>query len=271
MPPGAAGGEPVAPGRFRTFVPGNFARPQASDRGMTSRFPSLRPALGLVFAVGLLAGCSSNDEFRPIRQTGARQSARALPVPELAGDGKFFDGQIETEVQLGRAPFAPRVSANSDADAGAGRGAGPGGFRGGFGGGRRGGRGMGRGMGGAPAGGGDTGDAGEGPNRPGTAGVARSSQEPPIRFQLRVTNHGAEPAEVEVTDFDSTLGNFVVQPRKLTLAPGESVEVDPMTSRLGVPGGEMPVTVGVRVNGKTEKETITLKAKDPAAPAAAGA
>lgn len=240
---------------------------------MISRFLPIKPAFGLVLSCGLLASCSSGDEFRPIRQPEARQAAR-YAIPEMAGHANFFDGQLETEVQLGRAPFAPRAAASSETGGSVGRG-GTRGFPGGFGGGggRRGGRGMGgRGMGGGgPGGGDDSAGPGEGPSRTGNAGVTRASQEPPVRLRLRVTNHAPEAVDVEVTDFDSSLGNFVVQPRKLTIAPGESVEVDPMTSQLGVPGAEIPLTIGIRANGKTEKQTISLKVKDPSAVPAAPA
>jgi hypothetical protein len=230
---------------------------------MISRYSPIGQAFCFTLALGLVAGCSSGDEFRPIRQPETQRAATRASIPEMAGDARFFDGQIETEVQLGRGSFAPRASADSETGGRNGRG-GPGGVSGGFGGGRRGGRGMGGGPRNA-----DLAATGEGPGRTNNAGAIRASQEPPVRLRLRVTNHGAEPADIEVTDFDSSLGNFVVQPRKLTIAPGQSVEMDPMNSQLGVAGGEIPLTVGVRANGKTEKQTVTLKQKEPAAPPAA--
>lgn len=101
------------------------------------------------------------------------------------------------------------------------------------------------------------------PGAPDSPPVARgqASQEPPIRLQLRLTNHGSELAEVEVTDFDSSLGNFVVFPRKMTLQPGESVDAEPVTSRLGAGSAEIPLTVGLRVNSQSEKRNLTLRVK----------
>ncbi len=80
---------------------------------------------------------------------------------------------------------------------------------------------------------------------------------PPVQFHLRLTHHGNEPLDVEVTDFNSALGNFVVQPRKLTLPPGGTVEADPMTSRLGVSAAEIPLTLTIRAGGKTEKQVVS--------------
>jgi hypothetical protein len=96
-------------------------------------------------------------------------------------------------------------------------------------------------------------------------------------MRLRLTNHGESPLEVEVLDFNSELGNFVVQPAKLTLPPGEPVEAEPMLSRLGVPAvEEIPLTVRLRVGGRSgQAETQILRlrprtdvaAQVPAAPA----
>jgi len=60
-----------------------------------------------------------------------------------------------------------------------------------------------------------------------------ASNQAPIQLRLRLTNHGPAPADVAVEDFDSALGNFVVQPEMITVKPGESVEAEPMISRLG--------------------------------------
>jgi hypothetical protein len=92
-----------------------------------------------------------------------------------------------------------------------------------------------------------------------------------VQLRLRLTNHGAEPVEIEVLDFNSTLGNFVVQPAKLTLPPGEPVETSPMLSRLGVPAvEEIPLTVRIRRGGKGgTAETQVLKLRPRSAAGAA--
>jgi hypothetical protein len=86
-----------------------------------------------------------------------------------------------------------------------------------------------------------------------------------VQFRLRLTNHGSEPVEIEVPDFNSTLGNFVVQPRKLSIPAGGSVEADPMTSRLAAAGAEVSLTLGLRVQSQTEKQVLTLQPRTPAA------
>jgi hypothetical protein len=80
-----------------------------------------------------------------------------------------------------------------------------------------------------------------------------------VQLHLRLTNHGTEAVEVEVLDFNSDLGNFVVQPRKIALAPGASAEADPMTSRLGLTAEAIALTVKMRVNGKVEQQVLPLE------------
>jgi hypothetical protein len=88
-----------------------------------------------------------------------------------------------------------------------------------------------------------------------------------MRLHLRLTNHGTEPVDVEVLDFNSDLGNFVVQPRKISLPPGASVEADPMTSRIGLTADAIPVTVRVRRNGQVEQQVLMLQPVAPPVPA----
>ena len=166
----------------------------------------------------------------------------------------FFNGQVEVEVVLNRVGFAPREASASD---------GGGGFRGGRGGARRNGGGMSAGRAG-----GSTMSDGRGGARPRTdgapGGTIRAANEPPVRLHLRLTNHGNDAIEVEVPDFNSDLGNFVVQPRKLTLVAGSSIETDPMISRLGVKADEIALTVALRVNGRTDQQMLPLRIKPPA-------
>jgi hypothetical protein len=213
-------------------------------------------------ALLLLAGCAT--ERRPHSDwVGAESGAPPAPsVPEMEAHAKFFTGQIEAEVLLGRLGFAPRpaemaAGASSGGERGRGRssGGGPGGRRGGMGGSHGGGE-----------RGGETAGARSGDSQPGPK--IRPNNAPPLQFRLRLTNHGGDPVDVEVPDFNSALGNFVVQPRKITLPPGASVEADPMTSRLGISGDEISLTVTLRTNGKTETQLLTLRPKPVAPPAA---
>ena len=131
----------------------------------------------------------------------------------------------------------------------------------GGGGGRGGGRGHGggRGGGGPPAGGADS----SVPHAP----PIQASNLPPIQLRLRLTNHGDTPADVEVIDFDSALGNFVVEPSKITVKPAESVEAEPMVSRLGISTEEIPLTVKLHMAGRTEQQVLTLRVVKEPAPA----
>lgn len=228
------------------------------------QFSPLR-SVSASLALLALAGCETDRGPRrgpPLGEAGAPAPA---PVPEMSAHATFFAGQLETEVLLSRTGFGPRGSGKDGAPPdGAGRGRG--GFGGGFGG-KRGG-----GGGGGPRGGGGEG----GPPGEGRGGSGRStdgepvphivaSNQPPVRLHLRLTNHGTDSVEVEVLDFNSDLGNFVVQPAKIAVGPGASAEADPMTSRLGVPGDAIPLTIRLRRNGQTEKQVVILQIIAPPA------
>jgi len=143
----------------------------------------------------------------------------------------------------GRIPTARNASAAGDGAVAVQRGMGGGG-------GRRGGRGGGGGErrggeGGAPAS--TSAESGRGP-------AIRASNAPAVQLRLRLTNHGNEPVDVEVLDFNSQLGNFVVQPAKISLPPGEPTEADPMLSRLGYPRSR-------RFRSRCESESVGRLAK----------
>ena len=88
---------------------------------------------------------------------------------------------------------------------------------------------------------------------------AAGSPMPPVTLRVKLENRGTEPIEVEVTEVNSELGNFAVRPPKLTIAPGQTGELDPMISQLGVTSDEIPLKVVVRAAGKTETQTIAIK------------
>ena len=231
---------------------------------MIFRFHRRRTA-GLFGSIALAVGlCSCESDHASRRDRGGEPAVARAPVPEMEAHGTFFAGQIETDVLLGRAGFPARAAGRGDAASG---GRGGGGFRGGFGGGgggRRGGMGGGRGGGGGDAAS-ERGQAARSGDEPGPN--IRPVNETPVRFHLRLTNHGAAAIDVEVADFNSDLGNFVVQPRKITLPPGEPIEADPMISQLGVKAEEIPLTITIRANGRSERQVLPLRVK--ATPAAA--
>ena len=240
-------------------------------------FRPLFTAFATITAAGLfLSGCETPPpRGRGVGTGGAPMTssgelAQTDPKP-MDAQAAFFAEQLTAEAMLAKSDVEWRNPAGPEGGRG-GRGAG--GFRGGLGGGGGGGR-----RGGGSRGGGERRGGGEGsapaesvPANPRGPAI-RASNAQPVQLRLRLTNHGDQPVEVEVLDFNSTLGNFVVQPAKLTLPPGEPVETSPMLSRLGVPAvEEIPVTVRIRRGGKTgPSETQILKLRprvEEAAPVA---
>jgi len=210
-------------------------------------------ALGLLLALG---GCASEEHAPERRDAGPR---RKPPAP-IAGQENFFDGKIGVDLRVGAwdlgAAKAEAGLANQD------------------GGGRRHGGGMGGGLsmsgiggardvGGAGGGGrhhgGPEGKPGGG-ERPEGARPMMGSMGPAEMIHLQFTNRGTERAVLNIVDFVSPLGNFAVRPETLTLEPGQSLEVEPMSSRLGGPVTEVEATLVLQVAGKTEKKTVVLRA-----------
>jgi hypothetical protein len=86
------------------------------------------------------------------------------------------------------------------------------------------------------------------------------SMEPPVMIHLQFTNHGTEQVELGIVDFVSALGNFAVQPEKLTLAPGQSIETEPMSSQLAGSLTEIPTTLVLRLGNQSDKKVFVLHA-----------
>ncbi len=112
--------------------------------------------------------------------------------------------------------------------------------------------------------GGPEGEPGGG-ERPEGARPMMGSMGPAEMIHLQFTNHGTERVVLNIVDFVSPLGNFAVRPETLTLEPGQSLEVEPMSSRLGGPVTQVEATLVLQVAGKTEKKTVVLRAA-PASP-----
>lgn len=221
-----------------------------------SKAPRIIPPL-FVATLGLLAlSLASCANERGRDRDFAGPPAGQAPVPELEGHAAFLQGGLAVDVLLNRAGFASRGEAGAGESDRSSRGGG-GGFRDGFGGGR--------GRRGGARGGDEGGRAGGGDGEAPAAHI-RASNQPPVRLHLRFKNHGDAPLTVEVPRFDSDLGNFVVQPARITVAPHMAAEADPMTSTLGVLSTEVPVTIEIRVNGATEHQVLMLHLKAPAEP-----
>jgi hypothetical protein len=213
----------------------------------------------LLCLVGLIA-CGGERPPRP--PPGAMGPGGGVPlaaVPGMEGKSLFFEDQIEVEVLFARAGV-PWNRKEETATGGRRPGRGGGGFSGG----------MQAGMGGGPRGrmggppGGDMAGA-RSPDR------MHASNQPPIQLRLRLTNHTSAAVDIEVLDFNSALGNFAVQPPKITVTPGESVEAEPMISRLGMATEEIPFTVKLHVSGRTEQRVLMLRAMKVPPPDSASA
>jgi len=204
------------------------------------------PFLLLLFCL-ITAGCTTED--RPRRGPGGQQ-----PMATLAGRESFFSGRITAEVQIGAMTGFVRTGASSKD--GADEPARPGRRRSG---------GMGGGMGGGPGGHEREQDDTERPrpSRPRMQGDGS----PPVAIHLRLTNESTGPVEVEITDFNSALGNFAVQPSHLILTPSQSLEVEPMGSRLANDATSGEISLSLRLDGVKETKILNVQAK-PAPPAA---
>jgi len=222
----------------------------------------LAPALLASF---LLAGCVSDDA--PARPAG-KAASRKAPAPALVGQESFFDGKVTAEVKVGAMTGFDRRGDGSSAGGGPG---GAGGHRrhggGGF---SMGGMGV-AGAGGPGPGGGNREEPGESSDDPGRRQAMQSRRadmmgSPPVMIHLRFTNTGSEKIELVIADFLSPLGNFVTYPSKLTLEPGQTAEVEPMTSRLAGDVVAAEITLNLHLGSRKDSKTIALKPEVTPAP-----
>ena len=217
-----------------------------------------------VLALGLAACGREHPRGEPPGAMGPEGEGRT-PIARMEAQSTFFDGQMDVETLLARAGAA--WSRDADQASGSAGHKGGGGSSCGFGGGGGGrhGGGHGGGRGGGAGGGGEPQETAQ------RTPPIHAANGPAILLRLRLTNHSARLLVVEVLDFDSALGDFVVFPEKITVLPGASTEADPMVSRLGIGTGEIPLTVKLRVGDRVEQQVLTLRPVPEAAPAAAAA
>jgi len=89
--------------------------------------------------------------------------------------------------------------------------------------------------------------------------LIRGNPLPPVTLRLNLANQAKQPLEVEIRELNSDLGNFAVQPDKLTIAPGQSAEPYQMNSELGVFNDDIPVKLVLRCAGKTETQVVSVQ------------
>jgi hypothetical protein len=205
--------------------------------------------LHIALAFLALTACESDRSQRTDRSGDPETPTPDKATPEMEAHGEFFSGQIGLETLLNRAGFAGRAGGGNDSGSASSdsSGTGQGSMRGG-----------GHRRSGSP--GGSSAAAADGEAAP----QIRPSNLPAVRLHLRLTNRGPAPITVEVTDFNSDLGNFVVEPEKMLLAPNESAEAEPMTSQLGVTSDAIPLSVSIWMTGQDgtrqgEKQVLTLR------------
>jgi len=207
-------------------------------------------------AVLLFAACETSPDRRAMREEARRS------VPPMAASETFFGGQIGVKLTLGGLDVAPDERGGGSGGGSSRHGGGHHGGGTGLTGGNRG------GMGGEPSFGSYEGNERLGPTDVGSTSEVPvrhgESEMPPALLRLHLENTGPDTVIVEVRDLDSALGDFAVRPDRLVLEPGKSAEPDPMESLLGLESYALPVTITLRVGGKTETKILTLRVVPPA-------
>jgi hypothetical protein len=89
---------------------------------------------------------------------------------------------------------------------------------------------------------------------------------PPVTIHIIVTNHADHPVTVSIPDFNSEMGNFVVDPESLSVAAGGTGEPTSMVSDLGVSSDTIPFQVTIRYGAAKESHTIEVKSVAAGAP-----
>jgi len=245
-----------------------------------ARIKRFLPCLAASLALLALSACSSDRVGHKDR--GADQGAPGPDKtgPEMAARAAFFSSQLDIEVLLNRSGFGTHSSGSSEttstksaldsptsdmlpvgaaalsspaaADAASPNADSAGPSDSARGTGHR----HGGGSPGSPAGANRT-ESDGGPQM-------RASNMTAVSFHVRLFNHAPYPVEVEVLDFNSDLGDFVVEPEKILIQPNASAETEPMTSRLGVTSDAIPLSVTLRYKGQAathmrEKQVLVLK------------
>ena len=166
------------------------------------------------------AGCRSNTNDEMTKGVVAGERPVAM-----AGTGVFFAGKVTAKITVSRGV----------------------------------GRGLGQGKGGGR-------ERGRSADKAAFAAYANSegkqtlgSPVPPVTLHLILMNAGPDELAVKVVDFDSELGNFVVDPDTVTIPPGRNAEPTPMVSQLGVSSDEIPFKVRLQLGTASETRVVAVK------------
>ncbi len=199
-------------------------------------FASLVFSLGLAFSAGCSSDSRSDDPAR-------LNATPPIYPPSMAGSENFAEGNLAVRVTLGLSTgerHGKERGERNSSESGATHHGGGGHHHGGMGSGSE---------GPAPE------SSGYSNDRP----VAMSSNLPPAQLKIELQNTSAtDPISCEVVDFKSALGDFAVFPSRYQIEPGQTAASEIMTSRLGVEGSDIPVTVELRIRGRVEKKVIIL-------------
>ena len=216
-----------------------------------SRAPHLRRAITVSLLAGSaalagLSGCAS--------PRGPRHGPPEPPQPALAAHADFCSGSVVAEARV--TPFrrgmqnAGQAQPVESSDDRGRSGLPPGG-----------------GMGPPPRGGGGSGHAG-GPPPSDHDSEARSSGRPEggrgfaslprQTLHIGFTNRSSSPVTLTVTELNSLVGNFAPRPEKLTIAPGATESLQPMSGDAGGLLNWLEVTLSVRQGATVETRTLHL-------------
>lgn len=222
-------------------------QPRASrvPRSPFSQFAALVAlgALGAVAGLGLLAsGCSSPSPRGP-------RGVQEIAQPPLEAHTACFAATVEANAVVTafrRGPLREGPSGESgshDRHPGGGRPDGPpsGGGHGGF--------------GPPPGGGGHRGASESGGERPMSGGLG---QMPRQTLRVAFTNHAETAVTFAITELRSAVGNFVPQPASLTIEPGATASLEPVSGDAGGVLNWLDLTIGLRKDGQTESHTLHL-------------
>jgi hypothetical protein len=77
-------------------------------------------------------------------------------------------------------------------------------------------------------------------------------------LHIDFTNHTAAPITIVLTELNSSIGNFVPQPEKLTIAPGATAALQPVSGDAGGVLRWLDVTLALRQDSTNDRQVLRL-------------